>query len=104
MCIRDSPTGQTRNRRHIQVSQQRKTKLRWPENSIEHKNVHRRRSSSSSASIYIRVYTSEADFTNPVSMEEECENGLTSWTCFTARRLEVVTVAGLLWIYFVVFV
>ena len=49
-------------------------------------------------------YTNEADFTNPVSMEEECENGLTSWTCFTARRLEVVTVAGLLWIYFVVFV
>ena len=35
-------------------------------------------------------------------MEEECEYGLTSGTCFTARRLEVVAVAGLLWIYFVV--
>ena len=35
-------------------------------------------------------------------MEEECEYGLPSGTCFTARRLEVVTVAGLLWIYFVV--
>ena len=35
-------------------------------------------------------------------MEEECEHGLTSGTCFTPRRLEVVAVAGLLWIYFVV--
>ena len=35
-------------------------------------------------------------------MEEECEYGLTSETCFTARRLEVVAAAGLLWIYFVV--
>ena len=60
-------TGQPRNRRYIRVSQQRKTKLRWPENSIEHQNVHRRRSSSisSSASIYIRVYTSEADSHKP---------------------------------------
>ena len=36
-------------------------------------------------------------------MEEECKYGLTSGTCFTARRLEVVAVAGLLWIYFVFF-
>ena len=35
-------------------------------------------------------------------MEEECEYGLTRGTCFTARRLEVVAAAGLLWIYFVV--
>ena len=35
-------------------------------------------------------------------MEEECEYGLPSGTCFTARRLEVVAVAELLWIYFVV--
>ena len=35
-------------------------------------------------------------------MEEECEYGLPSGTCFTARRLEVVAIAGLLWIYFVV--
>ena len=35
-------------------------------------------------------------------MKEEYEYGLTSGTCFTARRLEVVAVAGLLWIYFVV--
>ena len=35
-------------------------------------------------------------------MEEECEYGLPSGTSFTARRLEVVAVAGLLWIYFVV--
>ena len=54
-----------KNRRYIRVSQQRKTKLRWPENSIEHQNVHRRRSSNSSASIYIRVYTREADFHKP---------------------------------------
>ena len=98
-----STTGQPRNRRYIRVSQQRKTMLRWPENSIEHQNVHRRRSRSSSASIYIRVYTSEADSTNPRSMEEECEYGLPSGTCFTARSLEVVAVAGLLWTYFVVF-
>ena len=61
-----STTEQPRNRRYIRVSHQRKTKLCWPENSIEHQNVHRRHSSSSSsASIYIRVYTSEADFHKP---------------------------------------
>ena len=32
-------------------------------------------------------------------MEEECEYGLPSGTCFTARRLEVVAVAGRLWIF-----
>ena len=49
------------------MSQQRETKLRWPGNRIEHQNVHGRRSSSSSssASIYIRVYTDEADFRKP---------------------------------------
>ena len=31
-------------------------------------------------------------------MEEACEYGLTLGTCFVARRLEVVAVAGLLWI------
>ena len=36
-------------------------------------------------------------------MEDECEYGLPSGTCSTARRLEVVAVAGLLWICFVVF-
>ena len=36
-------------------------------------------------------------------MEDECEYGLPSGTCFTARRLEVVAVAGLLCIYFVVY-
>ena len=60
-----STTGRRRNRRYIRVSQQRKTKLRWPENSIEHQNAHRRRSSSSSASIFIRVYTSETNFHKP---------------------------------------
>ena len=35
-------------------------------------------------------------------MEEACEYGLTRGTCFTARRLDVVAVAGLLWIYSVV--
>ena len=35
-------------------------------------------------------------------MEEECEYGVPSGTCFTARRLEVVAVAGLLRICFVV--
>ena len=34
-------------------------------------------------------------------MEEECEYELASGMCFTARRLVVVAVAGLLWIYFV---
>ena len=60
-----STTGQARNRRYIRVSQQRKTKLHWLKKSIEHQNVHRRRSNSSSARIYIRVYTSEADFHKP---------------------------------------
>ena len=35
-------------------------------------------------------------------MEEEYEYGLTRGTCFGARRLEVVAVAGLVWIYSVV--
>ena len=35
--------------------------------------------------------------TNPGSMEAG-EYGLTRGTCFVARRLEVVAVAGLLWI------
>ena len=34
---------------------------------------------------------------------EASEYGLTRGTCVFARRVEVVTVAGLLWIYFVVF-
>ena len=55
----------------------------------------------------MRVYTyvciqARPISTNPGSMEEECEYGLTRWTCFTARGLEVVAVAGLLWINFVV--
>ena len=55
----------------------------------------------------VRVYTyvriqARPISTNLGSTEEDCEYGLTSWTCFTARRLEVVAVAGLLWIYFVV--
>ena len=39
----------------------------------------------------------EANSTNPASMEAG-EYGLTRGTCFIARRLEVVAVAGLLWI------
>ena len=78
------------------------TKLRWPENSIEHQNVHGRPSSSSSASICIRVYTREADFHKPEIYGGRVRDGLPSGTCFTARRHEVVAVAGLLWIYFVV--
>ena len=38
----------------------------------------------------------------PGSMEEACEYGLTRGACFVTRRLKVVAVAGLLWIYFVV--
>ena len=77
-----STTGQPRNRRYIRVSQQRKTKLRWPENSIEHQNVHRRRSSSSSASIYIRVYTSEADFHKPEIYRGRVRVWATEWDVF----------------------
>ena len=97
-----STTGPPRNQRYIRVSQQRMTKLRWPENSIEHQNVHGRPSSSSSASICIRVYTREADFHKPEIYGGRVRDGLPSGTCFTARRHEVVAVAGLLWIYFVV--
>ena len=59
------------------------------------------------AAAAVRVYTyvriqARPISTNPRSMEEESEYGLPNGTCFTARRLEVVAVAGLLWIYFVV--
>ena len=77
-----STTGQPRNRRYIRVSQQRKTKLRWPENSIEHPNVNPRRSSSSSASIYIRVYTSEADFHKPEICGGRVRVWATEWNVF----------------------
>ena len=53
------------------------------------------------ASTYVCIQTRPIS-TNPASMEEECEYGLPSGACFTAHRLEVVAVAGLLWIYFVV--
>ena len=36
-------------------------------------------------------------------MGEECEYGLPGGRCFTARRLEAVAVAELLWRYFVCF-
>ena len=77
-----STTGQPRNRRYIPVSQQRTTKLRWPENSIEHQNVHRRRSSSSSASIYIRAYTSGADFHKPEIYGGRVRVWATEWDVF----------------------
>ena len=59
------------------------------------------------AAAAVRVYTyacmqARPISTNPGSMEEEREHGLTRGTCFTARRLQVVAVAGLLWIHFVV--
>ena len=77
-----STAGQPRNRRYIRVSQQRKTKPRWPENSIEHQNVHRRRSSSKSASIYIRVYASEADFHKPELYGGRVRVWATEWDVF----------------------
>ena len=40
--------------------------------------------------------------TNPVSMEAS-EYGLMCGTCFFARRLEVVGVAGLMWVSWCVF-
>ena len=95
-----STTGQPRNRRYMRVSQQRKTKLRWPENSIEHQHVHRRRSSSSSASIYIRVYTSEADFHKPEIYGGRVRVWATEWDVFHCTP---GAVAGLLWINFVVY-
>ena len=48
------------------------------------------------------MYTSEADFHTPgIYGEKEYEYGRNRRTCFTARRLEVIAVAGLLWTYFV---
>ena len=49
---------------------------------IEHQNVHRRRSSSSSASIYIRVYTSEADFHKPEIYGGRVRVWATEWDVF----------------------
>ena len=77
-----STIGQPRNRRYIRLSQQRKTKLRWSENSIEHQNVHRQRSSSSSASIYILVYTNEADFYKPENYGGRGRVWFTEWDVF----------------------
>ena len=96
-----SNTGQLRNRRYIRVSQQRKTKLRWPENSIDHQKY-----TGGAAAAAVRIYTyvrikARPISSNPGSIEEECKYGLTSGTCFTAHRLGVVAVAGRLWIYFV---
>ena len=77
-----STTGQPRNRRYTRVSQQRKTKLRLPKNSIEHQNVDRRRNSSS-ASIYIqRVYTSRADFHKTMIFGGRVRVWATEWDVF----------------------
>ena len=54
---------------------------------LEHQNVYKRHSSSAS------TYTSKADFHKPGSTEAS-EYGVTRGTCFVARRLEVVAVAG----------
>ena len=69
---------------HSSISAGEKTKLRWPENSIEHQNVHRRRSSSSSssASTYIRWYTSEADFHKPEIYGGRVRVWATEWDVF----------------------
>ena len=77
-----STTGQPRNRRYLRVSQQRMTKLRWPEKCLEHQNVHKRRSSSRSASIYIRVHTSEADFNKPEIYRGRVRVWATEWDVF----------------------
>ena len=96
-----STAGQPRNRIYIRVSQQRKTKPRCPEIRAP------KRTQTGSAAAEVRVYTYVCIQTRPVStnpgcMTEACEYGLTRGTCFVARRLEVVAVAGLLWIYSVV--
>ena len=99
-----STTGRRRNRRYIRVSQQRKTKLRWPENSIEHQNVQAAQQHQCEyvhTSKYVCIQARPIS-TNPRSTEEQLEYGLPSGTCFTARRLEVVAFAGLLWTYFMV--
>ena len=53
-------------------------------------------SGTATATVRIRMYTSEADLHKHGIMEEACEYGLTRGTCFVARRPEVVAVAGLL--------
>ena len=73
--------------------------MRWRENRAA-PNVYNKRHSSC-ASTYVCIQARPIS-TNTGSIEEECEYGLTRGTCFTARSLEVVAVAGLLWIYFVV--
>ena len=50
---------------------------------------------SNSASTYVCINARPIS-TNPGSMEEACEYGVTRGTCFVARRLEVVAAAGLL--------
>ena len=80
-----STTGQPRNRRYIRVSQQRKTKLRWPENSIEHQNVHRRAAAAAAVRVYtylVRVYTSEADFHKPEIYGGRMRVWATEWDVF----------------------
>ena len=73
-----STTGQPRNRRYIRVSQQRRTKLRWPENSTRYRAPKRTTGGAAAAampSIYTRVYTSEADFHKP----EMCGGSARVW-------------------------
>ena len=63
-----------------------------------------------SVSVYgvtLVVFTDCESSTRPISANpgsiEACEYGLTRGTCFVARRLEMVAVAGLLWIFVVCF-
>ena len=49
---------------------------------VEHRNVRRRRRSSSSASIYVRVHTSEADFRKPEIYGVRVRVWATEWDVF----------------------
>ena len=88
----DNPeTGDT-----YEVSRERK-KLRWPENRAP-----KRIQAAQQQCEYRRMYTREVDFHKPGIYGGSVRVWANAWTCFVARRLEVVVVAGLLWIYFVV--
>ena len=91
-----STIGQPRNRRYIYTWYYSRESRRCAGEKLEHQNEYKR----AAAAVRVRTICTQARliFTNPGSMEESCEYGLPRGTCFVSRRLELVAVAGRLWI------
>ena len=91
LCQAPAESPETGNTYRVYISQKRKLKkLRWRENKAP-----RRIQQAAQKQRYGYVgIQARLISTNPKSMEEACKYGLPRGTCFVARRLKLVAVAG----------